>query len=159
VTIGRSPHTATTRRRHTHEYPARPPTSQPPLVLAMSLDAFITIQSMLVALLFRFDVQVPGAFWTRFWPFALFAAVVFVVLLFVGGTYRGATPRVVIATALIVVIATGVMVLVNLGTASVWARPVPPSVILLGGVLALVQLVALRLYVRSFLERVRGRGN
>ncbi len=107
----------------------------------MALDAFITIEieSFVVALLFRFDAQVPEGFWSRFWPFALFAAVVLVVLLFVDGAYREATPRVVIiATATSVVIATGALLLANVGMDFVWARPVPPSVILLGGVLALV---------------------
>lgn len=138
-----------------------PPTSQPPLVLAMVLDAFITIESMLVALLFRFEGMVPGEFWNRFWPFALFAAVVFVVLLLMGGAYRGATPRVVIiATATSAMIATGALVLANVGIDFVWARPVPSSVILVGGVLALVQLVALRLlYTRVFRNRISGRGN
>jgi FlaA1/EpsC-like NDP-sugar epimerase len=138
-----------------------PPTSQPPLVLAMALDALVTIESMLVALLFRFEGMVPGEFWTRFWPFAAFSAVVFVVLLLVGGAYRGTTSRVVIiATATSVMIATGALVLVNLGMDFVWARPVPISVILLGGVLDFVQLVALRLlYARTFRERISGRGN
>jgi len=133
-----------------------PRTNQPPRVLAMVLDASITIESLFVALLFRFDAQVPGAFWTRFWPFAALSAVVFVALLFVGGAYRGTTSRVVIiATATSVMIATGALVLVNVGMDFLWARPVPPTVILLGGVIAFVQLVALRLlYARMFRERV-----
>ena len=62
--------------------------------------------------------------------------------------------RAVIATVLIAVIATVALLLANLGTALVWVRPMPPSVILLGGLLALVQLVALRLlYTRMFRER------
>ena len=130
-------------------------TNQPPRILAMALDAFIAIESLFVALLFRFDAQVPGAFWTRFWQFAAFSAVVFVVLLFLGGAYRVTTSReVATATATSVVIATGVLVLVNLGIALVRTRPVPPTVILVGGILALVQLVALRLlYVRTYRER------
>lgn len=132
-----------------------PPNSQPPLVLAIALDAFITIESLFVATLFRFEGMVPEEFWLRFWPFAAFSVVVFVVLLLVGGSYRRATSRVVIiATATSVMITTGALVLVNVGMDFVWARPVPPSVILLGGVLALVQLVALRLlYTRMFRER------
>ena len=132
-----------------------PRTNQPPRVLAMALDAVITIESLFVALLFQFDAQVPGAFWVRFWPFAAFSAVVFLVLLFVGGAYRGTTSRVVIiATATSVMIATGALVLVNVGMDFLWARPVPPSVILFGGVFAFVQLVALRLlYARTFRER------
>ena len=138
-----------------------PPTSQPPLVLAIALDVLVTIESMLVALLFRFEGMVPEEFWSRFWPFAAFSVVVFVVLLLVGGAYRGTIRRVVvIATATSVMIATGVLVLVNVGMDLVWARPVPTSVILLGGVLALVQLEALRLlYARLFQDRVRERGN
>lgn len=139
-----------------------PPNIQPPRVLAMVLDAFITVESMLVALLFRFEGMVPGEFWTRFWLFALFAAAVFVALLFMGGAYdRGTTSRVVIiATATSVTIATGALLLTNVGVDFVWARLIPPTVILLGGVLALVQLVALRLlYTRMLRERVRGRGN
>ena len=115
-----------------------PTTGQRTRVLAIVLDALVTIESMLVATLFRFDGMVPEGYWNRSLLFALFAAVVFVILLLVGGAYRVATLRVVIATALIAVIATGVLVLVNLGTASVWARPAPPTVILFGGVLALV---------------------
>lgn len=68
------------------------------------------------------------------------------VLLFVDGAYREATSRVVIiATATSVMIATGALVLVNVGMDFLWARPVPPSVILVGGVLTFVQPVALRL--------------
>jgi hypothetical protein len=132
-----------------------PPTSQLPLVLAIALDVLVTIESMLVALLFRFEGMVPKEFWNRFWAFAAFSVVVFVVLLLVGGAYRGATSRVVIiATATSVMIATGALLLANVGMDFVWARPVPPTVILLGGVLALVQLVALRLlYARTFRER------
>ena len=132
-----------------------PPTSQLPLVLAIALDVLVTIESMLVALLFRFEGMVPKEFWNRFWAFAAFSVVVFVVLLLVGGAYRGATSQVVIiATATSVMIATGALLLANVGMDFVWARPVPPTVILLGGVLALVQLVALRLlYARTFRER------
>ena len=130
-------------------------TNQLPRVLAMALDAFITIESLFVALLFRFDAQVPGAFWARVWPFAAFSAVVFLVLLFAGGAYRGTTSRVVIiATATSVIIVTGALLLVNVGMDFLWARTVPPSVILFGGVPAFVQLVALRLlYARTFRER------
>jgi FlaA1/EpsC-like NDP-sugar epimerase len=135
-----------------------PPTSQLPLVLAIALDVLVTIESMLVALLFRFEGMVPEEFWNRYWQFAAFSVVVFVVLLLVGGAYRGTTSRVVIiATATSVMIATGALVLVNVGMDYLWARPVPPSVILLGGVLAFVQLVALRvLYARVNRERVGG---
>ncbi|HEV8044638.1 MAG TPA: hypothetical protein VGP38_05615, partial [Rubrobacter sp.] len=57
-------------------------------VAAMVVDALIVLESLVVALLFRFGGAVPPDFWTRFWPFAVFSAVVFVVLLFEGGVYR-----------------------------------------------------------------------
>lgn len=41
-------------------------TDQPIRVLAMAPDAFITIESLFVAMLIRFDAQVPGEFWNRF---------------------------------------------------------------------------------------------
>ena len=67
---------------------------------------------------------------------------------------------VIIATATSAIIATGALVLVNVGMDFVWARPVPPTVILVGGVLALVQLVALRLlYTQMFRDWISGRGN
>jgi len=113
-----------------------PQSGQPPLVLAMALDTLIIIEALFVALLFRFEGMVPGEFWNRFWLFAAFSVVVFVVLLLVGGAYRGTTSRVVIiATATSAMIATGALVLVNLAIALVLARPVPPTVILFGGIL------------------------
>jgi hypothetical protein len=105
----------------------------------MVLDALVTIKSMLVAVLFRFEVMVPEGYWNRSLLFALFAAVVLVVLLIVGGAYgRGASREVATATATSAMIATGVLILANLGMTLVWTRPVPPSVILVGGMLALV---------------------
>ena len=124
---------------------------------AMVVDVLIVLESLVVALLFRFDGAVPEEFWNRFWPFAAFAAVVFVTFLFESKVYRNVLKytgvyqgvRVVSATLL----AVGVLVIANLGMDLVWARPVPLSVILVGGVLAFVQLVAVRLYPRVFYER------
>lgn len=126
-------------------------------VAAMSVDALIILESFVVALLFRFDGSVPEGFWDSFWPFGALSAVVFVVLLFEGGVYRNVLRytgvyqgvRVASATAL----ATGVLILANLGIDLVWSRPVPLSVILVGGVLGYMQLVAVRLYPRVFYER------
>jgi FlaA1/EpsC-like NDP-sugar epimerase len=124
---------------------------------AMVVDVLIVLESLVVALLFRFDGAVPEEFWNRFWPFAAFAAVVFVTFLFESKVYRNVLKytgvyqgvRVVSATLL----AVGVLVIANLGMDLVWVRPVPLSVILVGGVLAFVQLVAVRLYPRVFYER------
>jgi len=129
-------------------------------VAAMVVDAVIVLESLVLALLFlfeaRFDAQVPEYFWNRFWPFSAFSAVVFVVFLFEGRVYRNVLRytgvyqgvRVASATAM----ASGVLLVVNLAVGAVWAQPVPLSVILVGGVLAFVQLVAVRLYPRVFYE-------
>ena len=50
-------------------------------VAAVAVDVLIVLESLVVALLFRFDGAVPEEFWHRFWPFAGFAAVVFVAFL------------------------------------------------------------------------------
>jgi hypothetical protein len=50
-------------------------------VAAVAVDVLIVLESLVVALLFRFDGAVPEEFWHRFWPFAAFAAVVFVAFL------------------------------------------------------------------------------
>ena len=124
---------------------------------AMVVDALIVLESLVVALLFRFDGAVPEEFWNRFWPFAAFAAVVFVTFLFESKVYRnvlkytGVYQGVRVASATL--LAVGILVVANLGVDLAWARPVPLSVILVGGVLAFVQLVAVRLYPRVFYER------
>jgi FlaA1/EpsC-like NDP-sugar epimerase len=123
---------------------------------AMVVDALIVLESLVVALLFRFDGAVPEEFWNRFWPFAVLSAVVFVAFLFESGVYRNVLRytgvyqgvRVASATAM----AAGVLILVNLAIDLAWARPVPLSVILVGAVLAFVQLVVVRLYPRVFYE-------
>jgi FlaA1/EpsC-like NDP-sugar epimerase len=48
--------------------------------------------------------------------------------------------------------AAGILIIANLGVDLVWSRPVPLSVILVGAVLAFVQLVVVRLYPRVFYE-------
>ncbi len=123
---------------------------------AMLVDALLVLESFVVALLFRFDGQVPLNYWGSFWPFAALSAAVFVVLLFESGVYRNVLRytgvyqgfRVASATAL----ATGVLVIANLVLRLLWTQPVPMSVILVGAVIAFVQLVAVRLYPRVFYE-------
>src|SRR5215208_2956558 len=129
---------------------------------AMLMDALIVMESFAVALLFRFAGEVPGEFWRMFWPFALFSALAFVLLLNGNGVYQSILRytgiyqgvRVLSATAMaagglfIAVFAIGpwgfgIMKEVN---------PVPLSVPLMGSVLAYVQLVAVRLYPRVFYE-------
>jgi hypothetical protein len=111
----------------------------------MLVDALIVIESFAVALLFRFAGKVPGDFWLMFWPFALFSALAFVLLLHWNGVYQDV--RVLSATAMaagglfIAVFAIGpwgfgIMKEVN---------PVPLSVPLVGSLFAYVQLVAVRL--------------
>jgi FlaA1/EpsC-like NDP-sugar epimerase len=129
---------------------------------AMLVDALIVIESFAVALLFRFNGQVPVDFWRLFWPFAAFSAIAFVLLLNGNGVYQSILRytgiyqgvRVLSATAMaagglfIAVFAIGpggfgIMKEVN---------PVPLSVPLIGSLLAYVQLVAVRLYPRVFYE-------
>src|SRR5215208_5025055 len=129
---------------------------------AMLMDALIVMESFAVALLFRFAGDVPGEFWRMFWPFAVFSALAFVLLLNGNGVYQSILRytgiyqgvRVLSATAMaagglfIAVFAIGpwgfgIMKEVN---------PVPLSVPLMGSVLAYVQLVAVRLYPRVFYE-------
>jgi len=126
-------------------------------VAAMVVDALIVLESLVVALLFRFGGSVPPDFWTRFWPFAVFSAVVFVALLFESGVYRnvlrytGVYQGVRVASATL--FAAGVLTVVNLGVGMVSDQPVPQGgVILFGGLLAFVQLVVVRLYPRVFYE-------
>ncbi len=125
-------------------------------VAAMVVDALIVLESLVVALLFRFDAQVPPEFWSRFWPFAVFSAAVVVALLFEGGVYRnvlrytGVYQGVRVASA--IMFAAGILLIVNLAIGSMSDQPVPLSVILVGSVLAFVQLVVVRLYPRVFYE-------
>jgi FlaA1/EpsC-like NDP-sugar epimerase len=128
---------------------------------AMLVDAAIVIESFAVALLFRFNGSVPDAFWGMFWPFAIFAALAFVLLLNESGVYQSILRytgiyqgvRVASATA----IAAGGLFIANVvvgpyGVGLITPNPVPLSVILVGAILAYLQLVAVRLYPRVFYE-------
>ena len=48
---------------------------------AMLVDALIVMESFAVALLFRFNGNVHPDIWRMFWPFAIFSALAFVLLL------------------------------------------------------------------------------
>ena len=132
---------------------------RPHKLTAMIIDAIIVVESFALALLFRFAGKVPGDFWLMFWPFALFSALAFVLLLNGNGVYQSILRytgiyqgvRVLSATAMaagglfIAVFAIGpwgfgIMKEVN---------PVPLSVPLIGSVLACVQFVAVRLFGRA----------
>src|SRR5215207_785949 len=128
---------------------------------AMLVDAAIVIESFAVALLFRFNGNVAPPFWNTFWPFAIFAALAFVLLLNESGVYQSIlrytgiyqSVRVASATA----IATGGLFITDFavgpeGLGIMDFHPVPLSVILAGAVLAYLQLVAVRLYPRVFYE-------
>jgi FlaA1/EpsC-like NDP-sugar epimerase len=124
---------------------------------AMLVDAAIVMESFAVALLFRFNGEVLPAFWRTFWPFAIFAALAFVLLLNESGVYQSILRytgiyqgvRVASATA----IATGGLFITDFAAGELLdLRPVPLSVILVGALLAYLQLVAVRLYPRVFYE-------
>ena len=141
---------------------------------AMLVDAAIVIESFAVALLFRFNGQEMALFWTTFWPFAIFAALAFVVLLYESGVYQrgvysqgllrysgiyqeaGAealvVPRWVLRVASASAIAAGVLFIADFAVGEILnrPRPVPLSVVLFGTLLAYVQLVAMRLLPRVF---------
>ena len=128
---------------------------------AMLVDAAIVMESFAVALLFRFAGNVRAEFWSTFWPFAIFSALAFVLLLNENGVYQSILRytgiyqgvRVLSATA----IAAGGLFMVTFllgpeGFGILAFNPVPLSVILVGSILAYVQLVAVRLYPRVFYE-------
>src|SRR5918994_3713938 len=128
---------------------------------AMLVDAAIIIESFAVALLFRFAGDVDPAFWSMFWPFAIFASLAFVLLLNESGVYQSILRytgiyqgvRVASATA----IAAGGLFIADFAVGPYGLRimvfnPIPLGVILMGSVLAFVQLVAVRLYPRVFYE-------
>jgi hypothetical protein len=100
--------------------------------MRIAANALIVLESFVVALLFRFDAQVPEEFWIRFWPFALVSVMVFVVLL----------QRLGLVSA--VLLAAGILVIANAGIDFIRSRPVPLSVILTGAVFTLVQLLVVR---------------
>jgi FlaA1/EpsC-like NDP-sugar epimerase len=124
---------------------------------AMLVDVAIVVESFAIALLFRFAGDVPPNFWTSFWPFAMLAAAIFVTLLYESGVYQSVLRytgiyqgvRVASATS----IATGVIFIVDVILGEIFAlRPFPLSVVVVGSVLAYLQLVAVRLYPRFFYE-------
>jgi FlaA1/EpsC-like NDP-sugar epimerase len=126
------------------------------------VDALIILESFLLAMLFRFDGSVPEEWWDSFWLFGALSAVVFIALLFESGVYRsvlrytGVYQGVRVASATF--IATGVLLVMSFavgpdGFGVLSLNPVPLGVVLIGAVLAYVQLVAVRLYPRVFYER------
>jgi FlaA1/EpsC-like NDP-sugar epimerase len=129
---------------------------------AMLVDALIVIESFAVTLIVRVagDTASPP-FWPFFWPFAVFSALAFVLLLNRNGVYQSMLRytgiyqgvRVLSATAMA---AGGLFLTVFCvgpeGFGIMEFNPVPLSVPLMGSVLAYVQLVAVRLYPRVFYE-------
>ncbi len=100
--------------------------------MRVAVNALIVLESLVVAMLLRFDGMVPEMFWIRFWPFALVSVVVFVVLLQRSGLVSA------------VLLAAGILAIANAGIGFMWLLPVPLSVILTGAVFALVQLLVVR---------------
>src|SRR5215203_1858134 len=127
---------------------------------AMLVDALIVIESFAVTLIVRVagDTESPP-FWPFFWPFAVFSALAFVLLLNANGVYQSILRytgiyqgvRVLSATA---IAAGGLFLAVFCVGPFGFMRGnlVPLSVPLMGSVLAYVQLVAVRLYPRVFYE-------
>jgi hypothetical protein len=112
-------------------------------------------------------------FWTTFWPFAIFAALAFLVLLYENGVYQSGVyqstlrysgiyqeagaealvvPRWVLRVASASAIAAGSLFIADFAVGEILnrPRPVPLSVVLFGALLAYVQLVAVRLLPRVF---------
>ena len=139
---------------------------------ALLVDAVIVIESFAVALLFQFAGNVAPEFWSTFWPFAIFAALAFVLLLYQSGAYQSGVYQSTLrysgiyqevdAEALVVpawmlriasatAITAGGLFIADFAVGEILnLRPVPLSVILFGAVLAYVQLVAVRLLPRVF---------
>src|SRR5919112_599113 len=128
---------------------------------AMLVDALIVIESFAVTLIVRVAGDAETPFWPFFWPFAVFSALAYVLLLNETGVYRSILRytgiyqgvQVLSATA----IAAGGLFLAVFcvgpwGFGFMGRNPVPLSVPLVGSVLAYVQLVAVRLYPRVFYE-------
>jgi hypothetical protein len=112
----------------------------------MLVDAAIVMESFALALLIRFNGEVGPLFWRTFWPFVIFAVAAFVVLLYV------LLLRVARATA----IATVGLFIVSLysgpeGFGLLAFNLMPLSVILIGALLAYLQLVAVRLLPRALI--------
>src|SRR5215218_6798358 len=128
---------------------------------AMLVDALIVIESFAVTLIVRVSGDAETPFWPFFWPFAVFSALAFVLLLNESGVYRSILRytgiyqgvQVLSATA---IAAGGLFIAVfcvgPFGFGITRVNIVPLSVPLVGSVLAYVQLVAVRLYPRVFYE-------
>ncbi len=125
---------------------------------AMLVDAAIVMESFAVALLFRFYGDVKIDWWLTFWPSAVVAAAIFVILLHESGIYQSILRytgiyqgiRVASATS----IAAGIIFILDfaVGETILNYRPLPLAVVFIGSILAYVQLVAVRLYPRVFYE-------
>jgi membrane protein implicated in regulation of membrane protease activity len=127
---------------------------------AMLVDALIVIESFAVTLIVRVSGDAVAPSWPFFWPFAVFSALAFVLLLNVNRVYqsipRQAEPglyqdvRVLSATA---IAAGGLFLAVfsvgPFGFGITRVDIVPLSVPLVGSVFAYVQLVAVRLFGRA----------
>jgi hypothetical protein len=144
----------------------------------MLVDAAIVIESFAVAWLFRFNGHVPAEFWSTFWVFAALAALVFVVLFYQSGVYQSGVyqstlryrgiyqdvseaprqedvlvvPVWMLRMASVTSIAAGGLFIAvfAVGAFVLGLRAVSLSVILVGALLAYVQLVAVRLLPRVF---------
>jgi hypothetical protein len=129
--------------------------------VAMLVDALVVVESFAVTLVVRVagDTESPP-FWPYFWPFALFSALAFVLLLNWNGVYQS-TPhstgvfrdgelRLLSATAMaagglfLAVFAVG-----PAGFSIMEFNPVPLAVPLVGSVLAYAQFVAVRIIGRT----------
>jgi len=131
-----------------------------PGALAMIIDALIVVESFAVVLIVRAAGDTAGSppFWPYFWPFAVFSALAFVLLLNANGMYQsilrqaepgiyqGVQLRLLSATAMAAVGLFLVVVCVGpWGFGLMDFNPVPFSVPLMGSVLAYVQLACVRL--------------
>jgi FlaA1/EpsC-like NDP-sugar epimerase len=125
---------------------------------AMLVDALIVIESFAVTLIVRVSGDAVAPSWPFFWPFAVFSALAFVLLLNANGVYQSILRytgiyqgvRVLSATA---IAAGGLFLAVfsvgPFGFGITRVNIVPLSVPLVGSVFAYVQLVAVRLFGRA----------
>ncbi|HKH38798.1 MAG TPA: hypothetical protein VKA82_16720 [Rubrobacter sp.] len=125
---------------------------------AMLADALIVVESFAVTLIVRVTGDAVAPSWPFFWPFAVFSALAFVLLLNWNGVYQGVLHhpalyqdvRLLSATA---IAAGGLFLAVfcvgPFGFGITRFNPVPLSVPLVGSALAYAQLVAVRLYPRA----------
>jgi FlaA1/EpsC-like NDP-sugar epimerase len=133
--------------------------------MAMLVDALIVMESFAVALIVRVSGDAVAPFWPFFWPFAVFSALAFVLLLTWNGVYHSEASvlhhpglyqdvRLLSATAIIA----GSLFLVvfcigPFGFGITRVNIVPLSVPLVGSALAYAQLVAVRHIRRAVAER------